>query len=176
MENKFEDEIDFKDVLTNPKRWFGMYYILLIVGIVLGGVYYLKNINYIYMNDVNSSVYLPDSVAIDESAEFMLDAASKEIYALNEDKSAMVKSVIVDLNQSYSNKSWFTTINNLDKAVTIIANNSSWKSNKEVFLRLITSNIGQNGFTSDFAELSNEEVNDFYNTMIMLFSKTNESV
>lgn len=176
MENKFEDEIDFKDVLTNPKRWFGMYYLLLIVGIVLGGVYYLKNINYIYMNDVNSSVYMPDSIAIDESAEFMLDAASKEIYALNVDKSAVIRSVKFDLNQSYSGKTWFNTINNLDKAITIFANNSSWKSNKELFLRLITSNIGQNGFSSDFAELSNEEVNDFYSTMIMLFSNTNESV
>ena len=57
--NKFEDEIDFKDVMTNPKRWFGFYYLLLIVGIVLGGVYYLKNINnMIKITDLSKNKYM----------------------------------------------------------------------------------------------------------------------
>ncbi len=175
MENKFEDEIDFKNVLTNPTRWFGLYYILLIVGIVLGGIYYLKNLNYIYMNKVNNSVYLPDSVAIDESAAFMIESASKEIMSSNENKSILIDNAIKELTKSYSNKNWFKSISNIDKAVTMFANNKKWKSNKEIYLNLITSNIGKNGFNSNFTELSSNDVNDMYDTLNLLMNNNTNS-
>jgi hypothetical protein len=175
MAYKFEDEIDFKDVLTNPTRWFGLYYLLLIVGIVLGGIYYLKNLNYIYMNKVNNSVYMPDSVAIDESASFMIQTASKDIFSSNEDKNAKIVNVVNTIKDSHSDKNWYSSICKLDRVVTMFANNNKWKSNREVFLTMITSNIGKNGFNSNFTELSSDDVNDMYNTLVMLFN-TNQNV
>lgn len=165
---KYEDEIDFKDVLTNPRRWFGLYYLLLIVGIVLGGVYYLKNINSIYMNSVNNSVYMPDSVDVDEASAFMISTAQKDIFTANVDKAAIIRSAIYDIDKVHSNKNWYSAICNTEKAVTSLANSIAWKGNKELFTKLIISNIGQNGFNSNYTELSNMEVDDLYNTLLGL--------
>ncbi len=165
---KYEDEIDFKDVLTNPRRWFGLYYLLLIVGIVLGGIYFLKNINNIYMNSVNNSVFMPDSVDIDESSAFMIETASKDIFASNVDKAATIRSAVYDIEKMYSDKNWYATIADTEKAVTSFANSNVWKGNKELFTKLIISNIGHNGFNSNYTELNNVEVDELYNTFLVL--------
>jgi len=170
--NKFEDEIDFKDVMTNPKRWFGFYYLLLIVGIVLGGVYYLKNINNIYINSVNNSVYLPDSVNVDESAQFMIDAAKEELIAMASEKSMKIEYVAKEL-KSMEKVSWMVAVGNCKKIAGMLVNNSSWKGNRQQFINMMLANIGNNGVKSDFTELSSAEVDMMYNTFLTLVSGTN---
>ncbi len=49
---KFEDEIDFYDVLTNPVRWFGLVYPFFLTIIVLIGLYYLTQIDIIEQNKI----------------------------------------------------------------------------------------------------------------------------
>lgn len=55
MEDKkknIEVETDFKDVVQNPLRWFGMIYPYMIIIIVLGGLFFIRNIGTFYVNDV----------------------------------------------------------------------------------------------------------------------------
>lgn len=170
--NNFEDEIDFKDVLTNPKRWFGLYYLLLIVGIVLGGIYYLKNINNIYINSVNNSIYLPDSVNVDESAQFMIDGAKEELIAKASEKSMKIEKFLNDL-KSLENVSWMKAINDQNKVANMLVNNSSWRGNKQLFINIMLSNVGRNGVNSNFTELSSSEVDEMYNAFLIMISGTN---
>lgn len=167
----FEDEIDFKDVLKNPKRWFGLYYIVLIIGIVAGGIYYLKNINNIYINSVNNSVYLPDSVNIDESAQFMIDAANDEILALASEKEAKVQLVVTSI-EGMDNVTWTKTIYNSKQLASMLVNNSTWQGNKTIFVNLILSEIGSNGINSNFTELSTADVDMMYSTLSNLINGT----
>ena len=51
--NKIETEINFKNLIKNPIRLFGWIYPLIIVLIVLGGIYYVKNIDNIYKNELS---------------------------------------------------------------------------------------------------------------------------
>ena len=57
---KLEDEIDFKNVLSNPVRWFGLIYPLFLVIIVLLGLFYLTQIDNIEKNRIEPAIF--DSV------------------------------------------------------------------------------------------------------------------
>ena len=57
---KFEDEIDFKNVMSNPVRWFGLIYPLFLVIIVLLGLFYLTQIDNIEKNRIEPAIF--DSV------------------------------------------------------------------------------------------------------------------
>jgi cytochrome c5 len=48
--NEFEPEIDFKKVLKTPSRWFGYIYIFIMILIIIGGHFYLVNLQDIEMN------------------------------------------------------------------------------------------------------------------------------
>lgn len=59
---KFEEEIDFKNVLSNPVRWFGLVYPLFLTVIVLLGLFYLTQIDVIEQNRIEPAVF--DSVKV----------------------------------------------------------------------------------------------------------------
>ena len=44
---KIEDEIDFKDLLRDPIRLYGWFYLIVFVIILLGGIYYVKHLDVI---------------------------------------------------------------------------------------------------------------------------------
>ncbi|MFH0734433.1 MAG: cytochrome c [bacterium] len=51
--NKIETEINFKNLIKNPIRLFGWIFPLVLVLIVIGGIYYVKNIDNIYRNELS---------------------------------------------------------------------------------------------------------------------------
>ena len=103
MEDKkknIEVETDFKDVVQNPLRWFGMIYPYMIIIIVLGGLFFIRNIGTFYVNDVKPLPPNPDNkkqkiemkkgvqlagVAIEEISEPTNDLINKggELYQAN---------------------------------------------------------------------------------------------
>ena len=60
--NKHEDEINFKNVLKNPIRWFGSIYIYFIIVIIIIGFYYLINLSNIVRNNIPASVQEPEVI------------------------------------------------------------------------------------------------------------------
>lgn len=61
MENRpqIEEEINFRDVLKNPRRWFGLIYPYFFVIILIGGYYYVDHLSIANQNAVSPT--LPDS-------------------------------------------------------------------------------------------------------------------
>lgn len=49
-EKKYQAEVNFREIFANPQRWFGLIYLILIIGLVIGGRYYVQNINTISTN------------------------------------------------------------------------------------------------------------------------------
>ncbi len=47
---KIEAEVDFKDMLKNPHRLFGLFYIIVYMVILAGGIYYVKHLDQIAFN------------------------------------------------------------------------------------------------------------------------------
>lgn len=64
MEQKpqIEDEINFQDVLRNPKRWFGLIYPYFFVILLIGGYYFVDHLSIANQNDVSPT--LPDSANV----------------------------------------------------------------------------------------------------------------
>jgi len=64
MENRpqIEEEINFRDVLKNPKRWFGLIYPYFFVIILIGGYYFVDHLSIANQNDVSPT--LPDSANV----------------------------------------------------------------------------------------------------------------
>ena len=170
----FEDEIDFKDVVKNPKRWFGAYYLLLIIGLLFGGALYLKNMNNIFMNRVNNSIYLPDSVNIDESTQFMIDAASDEIIKAASAKANQIEKISNDL-KTMQNSNWAKTICDSKKLASMLVNSSSWRNDKKVFVNMLLTNINNNGVSSNFAELSSGDVDIMFTTLLSMVNTTSSN-
>ncbi len=54
--NKIEEEIDFQSIAKNPIRWFGLIYPYFFVLILIGGLYYVYNLNYITENNVKPTI------------------------------------------------------------------------------------------------------------------------
>lgn len=53
---RIEDEIDFKDVLKNPKRWFGLIYPLFLVVIIVIGTFYIQNMDTFTKNSIPAAI------------------------------------------------------------------------------------------------------------------------
>lgn len=56
----YEVEIDFKKVLKSPYRTFGVFYLLVVIGIISSGLYYLDNLNNINDSIVESYIINPE--------------------------------------------------------------------------------------------------------------------
>ncbi len=50
---KYDDEIKFSDLLKDPIRLFGWSYIYILLIILIGGIFYVKHLNYISFNSLN---------------------------------------------------------------------------------------------------------------------------
>lgn len=64
MEDKkrnIEVETDFKDVVHNPLRWFGMIYPYMIIVIVIGGLFFIRNYGFFYVNEVKPLPASPEN-------------------------------------------------------------------------------------------------------------------
>jgi mono/diheme cytochrome c family protein len=53
---KIEEEINFKNVLKTPIRWFGIIYPYFLFLIVVGGLYYVSNLNSINENKIKPAI------------------------------------------------------------------------------------------------------------------------
>ncbi|GBD91907.1 Cbb3-type cytochrome c oxidase subunit CcoP1 [bacterium BMS3Abin04] len=58
---KIEDEIDFKDLLRDPIRLYGWFYLIVFVIILLGGIYYVKHLDVITINSMPQVIIPVDS-------------------------------------------------------------------------------------------------------------------
>ncbi|MBM2813549.1 MAG: putative Cytochrome c subfamily [Ignavibacteria bacterium] len=64
-EKKYQDEIDFREVLRSPSRWKGAIFIIVIALIITGGEIYLKNIDKIFENRIPPRIG-PDTLMFNE--------------------------------------------------------------------------------------------------------------
>lgn len=64
MENKpkYKDEIDFKEILKNPVRLYGWFFILFLVVTVAGGVFYVKHMDNVSFNAVPVGLENPKKI------------------------------------------------------------------------------------------------------------------
>ncbi|MGE5432697.1 MAG: c-type cytochrome [Syntrophomonadaceae bacterium] len=64
MENRpqIEEEINFRDVVRNPKRWFGLIYPYFFVILLIGGYYFVDHFSVANQNEVSPT--LPDSANV----------------------------------------------------------------------------------------------------------------
>ncbi len=58
---KIEDEINFKNLLKNPIRLYGWFYLIVFGVIILGGIYYVKHLDVITFNSTPQDVIPVDS-------------------------------------------------------------------------------------------------------------------
>lgn len=65
--NKFETEIDFKKLIKSPSRLFGWYFVYFTVLILLLGIYFVKNVDKISLNNV-PAIYT-DSLSLRPNVE-----------------------------------------------------------------------------------------------------------
>lgn len=59
---KYEPEIDFKKLLDNPKRLFGWIFPYFFFVLLLGGIFYVKNLNTVSTNDTSINAPVEDNV------------------------------------------------------------------------------------------------------------------
>lgn len=57
--NGYEEEVDFGKIAKSPHRTFGVFYLLVVVGIIIGGVAFLDDISWIWLNKYDDTVVLP---------------------------------------------------------------------------------------------------------------------
>lgn len=57
-----EEEINFRKVLKNPIRWFGLIYLYFIILVIIGGLFYMDKMGSAYVNSITPS--LNDSVRV----------------------------------------------------------------------------------------------------------------
>ncbi|KAF0151299.1 MAG: Cytochrome c subfamily [Ignavibacteria bacterium] len=74
---KLEDEIDFRDLLKNPLRLFGWVFPLFIVILIGLGVYYVKNLSLISLNE--QPVSAPDSTNVKKEVLLKLGGISPAV-------------------------------------------------------------------------------------------------
>lgn len=63
---KIEDEINFKNLLKNPLRLYGWFFLIVFVVILIGGIYYVKHLDAIYLNSTPTAIFAIDSVKVEE--------------------------------------------------------------------------------------------------------------
>jgi mono/diheme cytochrome c family protein len=54
-----DDEVNFKEIFTNPKRWVGLIYPVFILFIIIGGMTYIDNLGFIQANKVKPLDTIP---------------------------------------------------------------------------------------------------------------------
>lgn len=74
---KLEEEIDFRDLLKNPIRLFGWFFPLIVVILIGLGVYYVKNLSLISLNE--QPVSAPDSANVKKEVPLKLGGISPAV-------------------------------------------------------------------------------------------------
>lgn len=157
----FDDETDWKEVLTNPSRWFGLYYLLLLFGIITAGIIYLNNMNDIYKARIDNSVLLIiEEDEEEKNNEYLIETKFDEMVDMGSEKHEFIKSKVekITLDNSMGAKLFNSVSNDTEKAITLLMNDARWMSSYEVFYGMISSNLPRNGFSSDFTELTKDQV------------------
>ncbi|HEX2865458.1 MAG TPA: c-type cytochrome [Ignavibacteriales bacterium] len=62
---QIEEEINYRDVLRNPKRWFGLIYPYFFVLILIGGYYFVDQLSIANQNDVSPTIADSANVFLD---------------------------------------------------------------------------------------------------------------
>lgn len=157
----FEDETDWKDLLTNPSRWFGVYYLLLLFGIVAAGLAYLNNMNDIYKAQVDNSVLLIyEEDEEEKNNEYVIETKFEEMAEMGAEKEAKLskKLNMIQLDNTSEALLLKAVTSDLKKVVITLMNDDRWKNNYEIFYGLVTANLPHNGFNSDVTELSKDQI------------------
>jgi hypothetical protein len=90
-DQKYQDEIDFKEVLKTPIRWFGFIYPYFIIIIVIAGIFWIKNLDFVFTNVIKPS--LPDSTKILKELTFIKGSSlpGVDVLKLTDDTQALIK-------------------------------------------------------------------------------------
>lgn len=151
----WEDELDLKAVMSNPRRWFPVYFLLLLIGIVGAGYRFLDQINDINKNRINSLVYYEPKEPEDE---FMVElAVEKKIEAGQADEEAFM-AIKNELKNSSVKSTLMPVTHCVKRMVTGLKNNKKWKSDYSAFKTMVLTSIPHNGFNSNVTELSDGEL------------------
>lgn len=172
----FDDETNWKEVISNPSRWFGLYYLLLLFGIVAAGLTYLNNMNDIYKAAVDNSVLLVyEEDEEEKNNEFLINSKYEEkVKSGNaEIENLMTKADMLESNVTAEAMLLKKVTNNLDKVVITLHNDNRWQSNYEVFYGLISHNLPHNGFNSDFTELTKDQILSIHSLLVSQFENDN---
>jgi len=79
---KYQAEVDFKAIITDPTRWMGFVYLLSIAGIIAGGLYYIYNINYVLDNSIKYKSPMEARVWKDLDSKAAIELEGVDINAL----------------------------------------------------------------------------------------------
>lgn len=167
----FEDEINWAEKLSDPAQWYPVYYILLLVGIVYGGVYYLNNMNDMKKQEISNSYYFDDSVTESEQlnidSEPLILGSTDEAVASSDQIAANLSASIMSLknNNSESTKTLMTVTNNPSNAMVMLYNNRSWMKGLQEFKSVVTANIPENGFNSRFSQLTDQQLLELHSLL-----------
>lgn len=163
----WEDETDLQAVMTTPRRWYPLFFIALITGMVVSGITYLKQINNINKNYVNTLVYRE---APEEEDQFMLDLAIENNLKAAEEMNADVKAKVHEIKNSSVAPSLKGVVHCTMRMGNTLASNRSWISNYDAFKKMIIDNVPNNGFTSDVTELSNDELMKIHGVLSSIYN------
>lgn len=160
----FEDEINWAEKLSDPAQWYPLYYIVLLVGIVYGGVYYLNNMNDMKKQEIANSYYFDETIS--ESDQLNIDSeplilgSTDEAVAMSDKLAANLSAAIMTLKNSDSQaaKNLMKVTNDPSNAMVLLYNNRAWMSGLNDFKNIVTANIPENGFNSSFSQLSDNQL------------------
>jgi mono/diheme cytochrome c family protein len=57
--NKYEEEVNFGQVFKSSHRTFGVFYLMVVIGIIIAGLAYLDNLSWIGINKYDDTVIIP---------------------------------------------------------------------------------------------------------------------
>jgi hypothetical protein len=174
----FDDETNWKEVLSNPSRWFGLYYLLLLFGIIAAGLTYLNNMNDIYKAEIENSVLLVyEEDEEEKNNEFLIENKYEEnIKAGNAQIDKLIDKVD-NLNKDMSSEGMLLrkVTDNLETVIITLNNDKRWQSNYEVFYGLVSHNVPHNGFNSDFTELTKDQILSIHSLLVSQFYNDNSA-
>lgn len=165
-EFEFEDETDLKAVLADPRRWYPLYFLLLLVGIIVAGVNYLNQMNDINKNYVNSLVFVEEKEAEDT---FMEELATENMIKASEEINKDVKSKVEMVKNSSIANDLNGVVHCKMRMANSLASNKTWIDDYNIFKRMLIDNVPTNGFTSNITEVSNEKLVEMHGVLASIF-------
>ncbi len=150
----YQEEADFTNFVSKPSTWYFIFTTLLIIGITIGGVSYVRSINSIQDNKINAYVF---------RAPVVVDEVKKE--QVQNSLNKIAQNAIPQSTDVFDDGVFDKIISDKQRAANMLANNSVWTKSSGDFLSVVLNNIPDNGFNSNFAELNQTELEAVWNIL-----------